>query len=91
MKCIKGYYQLSLKEITKAYSGKKNEAKNMTIYLLRQLTGASHSEIAKLMGGVKASTVAKTVQRFNHKVRSDKYLAKLYEALSQNILSDVKT
>lgn len=91
MKCVMNYYQLDSKEITKAYSGKKNEAKSMTIYLLRQLTGASHNEIAKFMGGIKASTVAKAIQRFSFKIRSDEYLSKLCEALAHNILSDVKT
>lgn len=90
LKCIRAYYHVDTASIRESIHGRSNDPRRMAIYLLRKLTGASHAEIARQMGGRGNYAIAKTIQRMNDNVKNDKTLMKIYESLSMNILSNVK-
>ena len=67
-----------------------NEPKNVAIYLMRRVSGASHPEIADIMGGMKTYAISKAICRFNRKLKTDNGLSKRIDSYVSQ-LSVVKT
>lgn len=67
-------YDCSSKSILSVRTSVFNEPRAMASYLYRQVDGASHSEIAKVLVNATPTTVAKTLQRFSERLGQDSSL-----------------
>lgn len=68
---------------------KRNEKRDVMIYLMKRYTGLTNSQIGEHLGKLSDFTVAKAYQRFLEKLRTDRLLAKRVEEIA-NKLSNVK-
>ena len=83
-------YNVSLNDIRRSVSGKKNDARSTAVYLIRKLNGATQRNIAKWLKVSDAQTIAKMQQRFKERVQKEKRLRNLVSDIEANILSTVK-
>jgi REP element-mobilizing transposase RayT len=67
----------------------RGELRNIAIYLMKQLTGMTNSQIGELFGGLSYSAVAKAYRRFWTKLDAEKSLKKRIETVRSS-LSNVK-
>ncbi len=84
-------YNTTTADLRRSKPGRENEGRSVAVYLLRNLTGKSHKEIAKWVGVSNEYAIAKIYQRFKIKLKGSKRLRQKVEAISKANLSHVKT
>ncbi len=84
-------YDMSVSGLRDKRPGQGNEARLMAIYLVRKLTGRTHSEIARVFCVESEYTIAKAFERFKTRLGWDKDLTDKTNIVCRNILYNVKT
>ena len=84
-------YDTTVNDVRQNRASKPNQAREMAIYLTRQLTGIPQKELAVWMNVSSAYTIAKIQQRFREKMARNKALKSKVMELKHYILSNVKT
>jgi hypothetical protein len=64
---------------------KKGDIRKITIYLMKEYTGAKNKQIGELMGCVSYSAVAKTYQRFKNKIEMDRGLRRRIDEIEAKL------
>ncbi|NIU88139.1 MAG: hypothetical protein GWN56_12985 [Nitrosopumilaceae archaeon] len=64
---------------------RKNEARNVAIYIIRKHCELSNREIAEMFGGLKESAISKVVKRMEQKLRINKELERRINKLVSNV------
>jgi len=82
---------ISLKELRRKQSGKKNDVKSIAVYLARRLTGLSQKDLGRWFNTPNPYAIAKIQQRFRERLERDRTLKKKTAELVHLILSTVKT
>jgi REP element-mobilizing transposase RayT len=68
-------YGKRLGELRRTRRGEENEARSMAMYLCRTMGGHKHSEIGRVLGLEKASSVSSSCLRMKARVEADKKIA----------------
>lgn len=84
-------YGLEGKDLRQSTPGRKNEARLMAIYLVRQLTGQTQKEMARWFKAASPYTIAKAQERFAGEMEKNRRLIKLTNEIRHTILYNVKT
>ncbi|MBF0106294.1 MAG: transposase [Deltaproteobacteria bacterium] len=79
-------YNVDVGKIRQGGSGKKNEARTLAIYLLRQHKGYGLSKIAKWLRIKNQNAVAQSLYKFKQRMAKDKMFAKKVRELERAIL-----
>ena len=69
-------YGRQLEELRRKRRGKENEARSMAMYLCRTLGGHKHSEIGRVLGLDKTSSVSSVCLRMKARVEVERKLAR---------------
>lgn len=85
------HYQLKSNDIKKGKRAKKNEARQLAIYLARQLTGLPYATIAKEFMDISIDGVSKAIQRAKARIVVDPIYREESNAIASLILSNVRT
>lgn len=77
-------YDLRIAELRSGQSGKKNEGREMAVYLARYLCGLSQREIAKWLGFRAANAAAQMQYRFKRRLERERKLQKRLETIRRS-------
>ena len=78
-------YNVSLKDLRSSQSGQRNEAKAVTIYLLRHKKGMKLKEIGRWLNTTNEVAVAQTIYRTKKKLEKDRKFKKIYREIEKSI------
>lgn len=67
--------------------GKKNQAREIAIYLTRDLTGLSSRELGDYFGGISGAAITMRCKQFNNTLSEDKNLQRLLGRIKKTILN----
>ena len=84
IKEVSNKYKIKPIEITNTGT-RNNEARNVAIYITRNVCELSNKETAKIFGGVKESAVSKVVKRLENNIKTNKALKQITEQLMSNV------
>ena len=84
IKEVSNKYKIKPIEITNTGT-RNNEARNVAIYITRNVCELSNKETAKIFGGVKESAVSKIVKRLENNIKTNKALKRITEQLMSNV------
>jgi len=84
IKEVSNKYKIKPIEITNTGT-RNNEARNVAIYITRNVCELSNKEIAKIFGGIKESAVSKVVKRLENNIKTNKALKQITEQLMSNV------
>lgn len=86
-----GFYKTGRSELFHSRRGTMNEARNMAIYLFRQLRGDPLTDIGKAFDIESYSTVSSVIERFKIRMDSDRDLSRKVSTLRRRIMSQGQT
>lgn len=86
---VRQQYGCKLSDVKTAGSGKKNEARAMAAFLLREINGMTHIEIARVVGGASAVAISKLLLRFAEKIKADVVLDEKIKVYKRNLMSRI--
>ena len=78
-------YGKRLGELRRTRRGEENEARSMAMYLSRTMGGHKHSEIGRVLGLEKASSVSSACLRMKARVEADKKIALRARTIQEQI------
>ena len=81
---VSNKYKIKPIEITNTGT-RNNEARNVAIYITRNVCELSNKETAKIFGGIKESAVSKVVKRLENNIKTNKALKQITEQLMSNV------
>ncbi len=84
IKEVSNKYKIKPIEITNTGT-RNNEARNVAIYITRNVCELSNKETAKIFGGIKESAVSKVVKRLENNIKTNKALKQITEQLMSNV------
>ena len=84
IKEVSNKYKIKPIEITNTGT-RNNEARNVAIYITRNVCELSNKETAKIFGGIKESAVSKVVKRLENNIKTKKALKQITEQLMSNV------
>ncbi len=84
IKEVSNKYKIKPIEITNTGT-RNNEARNVAIYITRNVCELSNKETAKIFGGIKESAVSKVVKRLENNIKTNKALKRITEQLMSNV------
>jgi len=84
IKEVSNKYKIKPIEITNTGT-RNNEARNVAIYITRNVCELSNKETAKIFGGIKESAVSKVVKRLANNIKTNKALKQITEQLMSNV------
>jgi len=84
IKEVSNKYKIKPIEITNTGT-RNNEARNVAIYVTRNVCELSNKETAKIFGGIKESAVSKVVKRLENNIKTNKALKQITEQLMSNV------
>jgi chromosomal replication initiation ATPase DnaA len=79
-------YGKPLEELRRKRRGEENEARSMAMYLCRSLGGHRHSEIGKVLGLEKSSSVSSACLRMKARVGVERKLARRGRRIEEELL-----
>jgi REP element-mobilizing transposase RayT len=79
-------YGKAVEELRRKRRGEENEARSMAMYLSRVLGGHEHSEIGKVLGLEKTSSVSSACLRMKQRVESDRRMGRRARQIEQLLL-----
>ena len=84
IKEVSNKYKIKPIEITNTGT-RNNEARNVAIYITRNVCQLSNKETAKIFGRIKESAVSKVVKRLENNIKTNKALKQITEQLMSNV------